>query len=83
LEVLARTWGAKIPNRNTYSASLGARDLGIRASGPEYPALYTYSMSSSSENNEEYYNVIVLEHSLKYFETAIRSLPILAQRLQQ
>jgi len=83
----SRTWGANIPNRHrdSYSALLGARNLGIRASGPEYPALCTYSMlSSSSENNtEEYYDVIVLEYSLTYFETAARALPILARRLRQ
>jgi len=85
----SRTWGAGIrhPERDSFSALLGARNLGIRASGPEYPALCTYSMLEGNENGDDKfvpkeYDVIVIEYSLGFFETAAQSLPVLAKRLK-
>lgn len=80
LRVLAfgasRTWGAGMPDR--YDAypwllSKNASNLAIRASGPEYPSLCTYSMVGEQHD----YDVIVLEF---YMDT--RNLLRLATRLR-
>lgn len=74
----SRTWGAAIedPDHDSYPALLRAKNLAIRASGPEYPALCTYSMIG----DDEIYDVIILEFMLDWVSGA---LDVLAARLRQ
>ena len=72
----SRTWGAGMPDRfdaYPYVLSKDATNLAIRASGPEFPSLCTYSMVGDAV-----YDVIVLEF---YMET--RNMMRLAMRLRQ
>jgi hypothetical protein len=72
----SRTWGSGIqnPERDSFPSLLGAKNLAIRASGPEYPAVCTYSMVG-----DEIYDVIVMEYMLDFVSDA---LTVLAQRLR-
>jgi len=74
----SRTYGSNIdfPERKAYPALLGAKNLGIRASGPAYPAMCTYSMLGGTE----VYDVFILE-----FVRDVKSgaLGILIDRLRQ
>jgi hypothetical protein len=72
----SRSWGANIkhPERDSFPALLQARNLAIRASGPEYPAVCTYSMVG-----EEVYDVIVIEYMLDFVSEALN---VLAHRLR-
>ena len=56
----SRTWGAAIKDREnlSFAGLMGAKNLAIRASGPEYPALCTYSMIGDND----IYDVIVIEY---------------------
>jgi hypothetical protein len=56
-----------------YLLSTNASNLAIRAAGPQYPALCTYSMLG-----EEQYDVILLEYNMKADENLLR----LSQRLR-
>lgn len=56
-----------------YLLSKDANNLAIRAAGPQYPALCTYSMLG-----EEHYDVIFLEYNMK----ADDNLLVLSQRLR-
>jgi hypothetical protein len=73
----SRSWGAAIehPERDSFSALLGAKNLAIRASGPEFPAVCTYSMIG-----EEIYDVFVIEYMLNFVSPA---LDVLAKRLRE
>jgi hypothetical protein len=72
----SRSWGAAIehPERDSFSALLGARNLAIRASGPEFPAVCTYSMLG-----DEVYDAFVIEYMLNFVSPA---LDVLAERLR-
>ena len=74
----SRTWGAAIdnPKQDAYPALMGAKNLAIRASGPEYPALCTYSLVG----DDEIYDVVVIEYMLDWVSEA---LDILAERLRK
>ena len=74
----SRTWGAAIdnPEKDSYPSLMGAKNLGIRASGPEYPALCAYSMIG----DVDLYDVVVIEYMLDWVSGA---LDVLAERLRK
>jgi hypothetical protein len=67
----SRTHGAGLKNRNEqafpFLLSKGAHNLAIRAAGPQYPALCTYSMLGDNQ-----YDVILLEYNMKVNENLLR-----------
>ena len=81
----SRTWGAKLPDRTTQAypqllSPHNATNMGIRATGPDYPSLCLYTLLHNDDNNESElpYNVIVLEFYLDADEHLVR----LAKRLR-
>ena len=73
----SRTWGSGLRNRSLaypYLLNPNATNLAIRASGPEVPAMCTYSLVG-----DEIYDVIVFE----YFMQADNKLITLVRRLRQ
>jgi hypothetical protein len=73
----SRTWGAAIqdPEHNSFPGLMGAKNLAIRASGPEYPALCTYSMIG----DKEIYDLIIIEYMPDWVSGALH---VLARRLR-
>jgi len=68
----SRTWGAAILDRehNSFTALLNGTNLGIRGSGPEYPAMCFYSMIG----DDAVYDLFIIEFTTDWVNEALSEL---------
>mmetsp|Transcript_20921 Transcript_20921/g.31704 ORF Transcript_20921/g.31704 Transcript_20921/m.31704 type:complete len:442 (+) Transcript_20921:106-1431(+) len=75
----SRTKGVHVPIDQTFAGLLKAHNFAIRASGPEYPAMCTYSIIEPYGK----FDVVILEFSRESKENKDGALFILAARFRQ